>query len=52
MSVIPLHVQRRIEKRWAARFGSPEIPAAPKNVGLKGSPVNMRPRPEKANPPG
>jgi hypothetical protein len=42
MSVIPPHVQRRIEKRWAARFGSPEIPAAPKNVGLKGSPVNMR----------
>jgi hypothetical protein len=42
MSIIPLHLQRRFEQRWAARFGSLVIPAAPKNVGLKGSPVNMR----------
>ena len=41
MSIIPLHLQRRFEQRWAARFGSLAIPAAPKNVGLKG-PVNMR----------
>jgi hypothetical protein len=42
MSIIPLHLQRRFEQRWAARFGSPAIPAMPKKVGLKGSPVNMR----------
>jgi hypothetical protein len=41
MSTIPLHLQRRIEERWAARFGSLVIPAVPKNVGLKGSPVNI-----------
>jgi hypothetical protein len=38
MSIIPLHLQRRFEQRWAARFGSLVIPAVPKNVGLKGSP--------------
>jgi hypothetical protein len=42
MSTIPLHLQRRFEQRWAARFGSLATPAAPKNAGLKGSPVNMR----------
>ena len=42
MSIIPLHIQRRFEQRWAARFGSLLIPALPKNVGLKGSLVNMR----------
>jgi hypothetical protein len=42
MSVIPLHLQRRFEQRWAARFGSLVIPAGAKNVGLKGSPVNTR----------
>jgi hypothetical protein len=41
MSIIPLHLQRRFEQRWAARFGSLVIPAVPKKVGLKGSPVNM-----------
>jgi hypothetical protein len=34
MSIIPLHLQRRFEQRWAARFGSLVIPAVPKN-GLK-----------------
>jgi hypothetical protein len=29
MSIIPLHLQRRIEQRWAARFGSREIQAVP-----------------------
>jgi len=54
MSIIPLHLQRRFEQRWAARFGSLVIPAAPKNVGLKGSPVNMRRarQKRKKNPPG
>jgi hypothetical protein len=54
MGIIPLHLQRRFEQRWAARFGSLVIPAVPKKVGLKGSPVNMRcarQKPKK-NPPG
>jgi hypothetical protein len=33
---------QEFDERWAARFGSLVIPAVPKNVGLKGSPVNMR----------
>jgi hypothetical protein len=48
MSIIPLHLQRRFEQRWAARFGSLVIPSVPKNVGLKGSPVNVAPRAAKA----
>jgi hypothetical protein len=47
MSVIPLHIQRRVEQRWTARFVSPVASAAPKNVSLKGS-VNSLPRPVKA----
>src|ERR1700720_1638891 len=27
MSIIPLHLQRRLEQRWAARFGSLANPA-------------------------
>jgi hypothetical protein len=42
MGIIPLHLQRRFEQRWAAQFGSLVILAMPKKVGLKGSPVNMR----------
>jgi hypothetical protein len=42
MSIIPLHLQRRFEERWAARFGSPVIEATPKNVGLKSSPSTLR----------
>jgi hypothetical protein len=42
MSAIPLHLQRRFEQRWAARFGSLVIPAVPKEVGLKGSPSTLR----------
>jgi hypothetical protein len=44
MSAIPLHLQRKFEQRWAARFASP---AAPKSTGLKGT-VNNLPRPAKA----
>jgi hypothetical protein len=54
MSIIPLHLQRRFEQRWAARFGSLTILAMPTKAGLKGSPVNMRrarQKPKK-NPPG
>jgi hypothetical protein len=42
MSIIPLHLQRLFERRWAARFGSLIIPAIPKNIGLKGSPSALR----------
>jgi hypothetical protein len=47
MSAIPLHLQRRFEQRWAARFVSPVTSAAPKNVSLKGS-VNSLARPAEA----
>ena len=40
--IIPLHIQRLFEQRWAAQFGSLVTPAVPKYVGLKGSPVNVR----------
>jgi hypothetical protein len=33
MSIIPLHLQRRCEQRWAARFGSLVMPAVPKKSG-------------------
>jgi hypothetical protein len=35
MSIIPLDVQRRCERRWAARFMRPVAPATPKNIVLK-----------------
>ena len=51
MSDIPLHLQRRFEQRWAARFVSPVAPAAPaapkKSIGLKVA-VNSSPQPVKA----
>jgi hypothetical protein len=47
MSGIPLHIQRRFEQRWAARFVSPVASAAPKSIGLKAA-VNNSPRPAKA----
>jgi hypothetical protein len=46
MSIIPLHIQRRFEQRWAARFGS-LLPDVSKN-GSKGSPVNIARRVAKA----
>jgi hypothetical protein len=48
MSIIPLHIQRRFEQRWAARFVSLVIPAVPKSVGLKDSLVNIARRTAKA----
>jgi hypothetical protein len=42
MSIIPLHLQKRFEQRWAARFGSLVIAAAPKSAGLKASPTKLR----------
>jgi hypothetical protein len=47
MSGIPLHLQRRFEQRWAARFVPPAAPAAPKSIVLKET-VNTLPRPTKA----
>jgi len=47
MSTIPLHLQRKFEQRWAARFVSPVVSAAPKITDLKGT-VNNLPRPVKA----
>jgi hypothetical protein len=43
MSEIPLHLQRRFEQRWAARFSSPVASAAPKSVTLKAT-VKSLPR--------
>jgi hypothetical protein len=31
MSIIPLHLQRRFERQWAAQFGSRVFPAVPKS---------------------
>jgi hypothetical protein len=47
MSAIPLHLQRKFERRWAARFVSPVASAAPKSTALKGT-VNNLPHPAKA----
>jgi len=47
MSPIPLHLQRRFEQRWAARFAPPVAAAAPKSIRLKGT-DNSLPRPKKA----
>jgi hypothetical protein len=42
MSIIPLHVQRRFEQRWAARFGSLGNPGPTKERRIKGSPGKAR----------
>jgi hypothetical protein len=47
MGAIPLHLQRKFEQRWAARFALPVASAAPKSIGLKGTLDNL-PRPAKA----
>jgi hypothetical protein len=47
MSAIPLHLQRKFEQRWAARFASPAASAAPKRSDLK-APDNGSPRQRKA----
>ena len=46
MSTIPLHLQRKCEQRWAARFASPVASAAPKSADSKGTVSNL-PRPAK-----
>jgi hypothetical protein len=47
MSAIPLHLQRKCEQRWAARFVSRVASAAAKSTDLKGT-VNNLPSPAKA----
>jgi hypothetical protein len=47
MSAIPLHLQRKFEQRWAARFASPVASAAAKGTDLKGAANNL-PRRRKA----
>jgi hypothetical protein len=47
MSTIPLHLQRKFEQRWAARFVSSLASIAPKSADLNGT-VNDLPRPAKA----
>ena len=43
MSDIPLDLQRRFERQWAAKYALPVAPAAPKSIGLKCA-VNRLPR--------
>jgi hypothetical protein len=43
MSAIPLHLQRRFEQRWAARF-VPADAAAPKRIGPKATVNRMPPK--------
>jgi hypothetical protein len=45
--ILPLHIQRRLEQRWAAKFASPVASAAPKRIGLKVT-VKSLPWPAKA----
>jgi hypothetical protein len=46
MSAIPLHLQRKFEQRWTARFASPVASATPKYADTKGTVANL-PRPAK-----
>jgi len=46
MSIIPLHLQRKFERRWAARFVRPVASTAPKRISLKGA-ANSLPSPAK-----
>ena len=48
MSLIPLHLQRRFERRWAARFGSLVIPAAPRERRIESLAGQHAQRQEKA----
>jgi hypothetical protein len=41
MSAIPLHIQRKFEQRWAARFASRVASAEPKSTALKATVNNL-----------
>jgi len=47
MRDLPLDLQRRFERQWAAKYASPVAPAAPKSIGLKCT-VNSLRRPIEA----
>jgi hypothetical protein len=47
MSAIPLHLQRKFEQRWAARFVERAASTVPKSNPLKGA-IDTPPRPVKA----
>jgi hypothetical protein len=47
MSIIPLHLQRRFELRWAAKLARSVASAVPKSSSLKRA-VKTAPRPAKA----
>jgi hypothetical protein len=40
MSIIPLHLERRFERRWASRFNPPIVSNTPKIVGTKTRPLS------------
>jgi hypothetical protein len=44
MSVIPLHLRRKFERRWVARFASPVASTARKNTDVKAT-IVKGPRP-------
>jgi hypothetical protein len=46
MSTIPLHLQRKFEQRWTARFVGSVASTAPKSISLKGA-ANSLPSPAK-----
>lgn len=49
MRGIPLHLQRRFEQRWTARFAQPAASVVPKTIVLKET-IKVLPRPIKAKP--
>jgi hypothetical protein len=53
MSIIPLHLQRRFEQRWAAKLARSVASVAPKSISLKRAVQNSpRPLKEKEKPAG
>jgi hypothetical protein len=51
MSIIPLHLQRKFERRWAARFVRPVASTAPKSISLKGTATGQPSRAKKKEKP-
>jgi hypothetical protein len=47
MNAVPLHIQRKFERRWAARFVAPATSATPKANPLKDA-LNTLLRPAEA----
>jgi hypothetical protein len=40
-AIIPIHLQRRFEQRWAAKLASLVASAAPKSIGLRATLKNL-----------